>query len=86
MYHKLCAEIIEWYQEVCFRKIAIHDEMDWACRMHGVFPKCIQKLYLEIVKGNDNLENPGVNERVIFKRILRVKLRKVWTGLVQYED
>jgi hypothetical protein len=29
------------------------------------------KLYFETVKGNDHLENPGVNERVIFKWILR---------------
>jgi hypothetical protein len=40
------------------------------------------KFLLEILKGRDQFEDPGVNRRIILELILRKKCGKVCTGCV----
>jgi hypothetical protein len=44
--------------------------MDWIYSTYGKMRR-VQNLWSENLKGRDHLEDPGADERIILKRILR---------------
>jgi hypothetical protein len=52
--------------------------MDGACSMHERDEKCIKNFGQKNLRGRDNLEDLGIDEKVILEQILGKKSGKVW--------
>ena len=63
----------------------MEDETGEACGMYGGKEKCIQGFGADTMYERGNLEDLGMNERVLLKYILKKYDWKAWTGLIWFK-